>query len=254
MGFICTIAGIGVCPVVVTFRGSDINPTPADGRVTSGMRRLFSNACALLADKSIFVSHRLYSSLFVAPRSINVIPDGVDDEMLEIIDQEVARSILKWDAEERVVLFYAGHTPRVKRLDIAKQAENILQKRDRLKIRLEVISYGLTPEEVNLKMNASDCVLLCSDYEGSPNILREAIAIGVPVVSTDVGDAREWIEKAKSGAIAQQTPSEIATAIARVVDEQRSNRVKPTFFYEMSSRATSSQVFALYQRVKQNIR
>jgi glycosyltransferase involved in cell wall biosynthesis len=48
--------------------------------------------------------------------------------------------------------------------------------------------------EVPLWLNASDVVLLTSIQEGSPNIIKEALACNVPVVSVNVGDVAERIQ------------------------------------------------------------
>ena len=42
-------------------------------------------------------------------------------------------------------------------------------------------------------MNACDTLLLTSLYEGSPCIIKEAMACNCPIVATDVGDVREII-------------------------------------------------------------
>ena len=49
--------------------------------------------------------------------------------------------------------------------------------------------------EMPVYINAADAVLLTSKHEGSPNIIKESLACNVPVVSVDVGDVRERIEK-----------------------------------------------------------
>jgi glycosyltransferase involved in cell wall biosynthesis len=43
-------------------------------------------------------------------------------------------------------------------------------------------------------MNACDVLLFTSMYEGSPNVIKEALACNLPIVSVDVGDVRERLE------------------------------------------------------------
>ena len=48
-------------------------------------------------------------------------------------------------------------------------------------------------ELVPIYLNASDLHLISSDFEGSPNSVKECMMCNVPVVSTDVGNVREMI-------------------------------------------------------------
>ena len=66
--------------------------------------------------------------------------------------------------------------------------------------------------------------VLSSDYEGIPNALIEAMAIGLPCVSTDCspGGARELIESEENGLIVEcGNPKMLADAVKRMIVEKK---------------------------------
>ncbi len=68
-----------------------------------------------------------------------------------------------------------------------------------------------TRTEVNWLMCAADCLLLTSRSEGSPQVVKEAMACGCPIVSVDVGDVRERVEGIEGCYVAKsRTPQELA--------------------------------------------
>lgn len=54
----------------------------------------------------------------------------------------------------------------------------------------------------------ADAMVLCSGSEGSPNVILEAMASGVPVISTPAGDAETMIQHGSSGYIVDFSDSQ----------------------------------------------
>ena len=57
-------------------------------------------------------------------------------------------------------------------------------------------------DDIEQIFQAIDVFLLTSTREGLPNVILEAMACGVPVVSTDVGDCRELVRHGVNGFLA----------------------------------------------------
>ncbi len=75
---------------------------------------------------------------------------------------------------------------------------------------------GIPNAAVPLWLNASDVLLLTSMHEGSPTIVKEALACGLPVVSVDVGDVAERIEGIEGCYLAPSDPAELAGKLSLV--------------------------------------
>jgi teichuronic acid biosynthesis glycosyltransferase TuaC len=217
-----TVIATGV-PVIITFRGSDLNPSPADGWLRNGVQNILSNAAAKFADGVILVSRQLRSRLWFDHPNAHVIPSGVDLDAFKPSSRIEAREKLGWSFDDPVVLFNAGVNPKVKRLDLAEKAFDLLRQRVP-NVRMHVL-HGRTPHhELPSYMNAADCLLVTSDYEGSPDIVKEALASSLPIVSVDVGDVRERTSGVSGVEIVARDPRAIASAMERIITSaQRSN-------------------------------
>ena len=82
---------------------------------------------------------------------------------------------------------------------------------------------GISHTEVPLWLNASDALLLTSKHEGSPTIVKEALACGLPIVSVDVGDVAERIAGIEGCHLAQADPTDLVAKLALV--RQRGERL-----------------------------
>lgn len=202
-------------PVVVYFHGSDLNRTPQDGILRDLLGRIFSQLAAFFSAGIICVSEPLRRRLWWRQDEAVVLPLGVDASHFRPMDRSECRARLGWAVDERVVLFNANNAA-VKRLDIAEATVAQLHARG-LGLRLEVLRGGVDPDKMPLLMNAADALLLCSDREGSPTMVKEAMACGLPVVSSDVGDVRERTQGVVPGAVTEQEPKALADALAAVI-------------------------------------
>jgi len=164
-------------PVVTTYHGSDVHAL--------GKNLFFSKAAMWLSAYNIFVSEKLQMQSGYHGSKQRVIPCGVDTTAIYPIERSKARNRLGWDKDGKYVLFAGAFGNSVKNSQLAKEATTIIPDVRLMELR------GYSREQVNLAMNAANCLLLTSHREGSPQVVKEAMTCGTPVVSVNVGDVKE---------------------------------------------------------------
>ncbi len=179
-------------PMVVTFRGSDLNPAPSDPWLRSLAGRLLSHLAARRAAGLICVSEQLKRRLWWGRERALVLPSGVDIELFQPHPQAEARRELGWSQEERIVLFNAGLSPMVKREDLAQAA---VLEAERLCGRITVVRLdGFVPQRrvvamMNVPVDDEDSFqieFLLSMPSGNGNVIEQAEShrpVGQSVVS-----------------------------------------------------------------------
>jgi hypothetical protein len=118
-----------------------------------------------------------------------VIPNGVNFEHFFPIDKREARAKLDIPATQKLILFVSDPARPEKNYSLAKAAFDMLD----IPGKELTVLCGMAQTELNLYYNAADVLLLTSFHEGSPNVVKEALACNCKVVSTDVGDVAELI-------------------------------------------------------------
>jgi teichuronic acid biosynthesis glycosyltransferase TuaC len=223
-------------PVVVSFCGSDVMD-----RVQGRISRLI----ATLVDLSIAKSERLGWAL--GKKDVRIIPNGFDPSLFRPMDRHQARETLGLSQGTHYILFPGDPANRVKRVDLARQTLQIVT--DRLDVPVELlILFGHPQHQGPLYMNACDVMLLTSDWEGSPNVVKEAMACNMPIVSTDVGDVREITRGTRNCCVCPQEPSVLAEKIATILEngERSEGRGKVS---HLSLENIADQLIAIYQQL-----
>ena len=78
-----------------------------------------------------------------------------------------------------------------------------------------LVAGDVAPTMMPVYLSACDVLLLTSAHEGSPNVVKEALACDLPVVSVDVGDVQRM--RGVDGCVlcADDRPDTIAAGLRR---------------------------------------
>jgi glycosyltransferase involved in cell wall biosynthesis len=234
-------------PAIITFCGSDLNPNPAVSFLRRCLGMVMSNVAALRARRVICVSEQLRRALWWRKSVALVVPDGIDLELFSPGSQKEARTQLGWHHTHPVVLFNAGADGGVKKgLDLVKAAMKVarLQVPDAKLFTVSTVKPDLMP----LYYRAADALVLASRYEGSPNVVKEALACNLPVVSTPVGDVPERLVGVDPSAIVPFDHSEIGKAIAKILT-LRSRSNGRGHVLDISNQRVAERIVSIYRSI-----
>ncbi len=191
-------------PLLVSFHGA---------AEMVGWVGLLCKALAPLVDAVTVTSEQHKRDL--GRRDAHVVPCGVDLDLFVPLPRREARKQLGLPAEAKLVLFVGILRPE-KRLDVIQSAVDILQRQDP-SVQL-IVATGLPHERIPLYMNACDVFALASDHEGSPVVVKEAMACNLPIVSVDVGDVAQVIAGIEGCYICGRNPADMADKLKQALD------------------------------------
>ncbi|MFF5218992.1 glycosyltransferase [Micromonospora sp. NPDC000442] len=149
----------------------------------------------------IYVSRRLAET--ARDPAGHVVANGVDFRLFQPGDRSAARQALGISGTDRVVLFGADPSRPVKGYDLFHEVVTRLRQRDPSVRELILSTPGQPEADLVRKYDAADVLLFTSrpGSEGSPTVVKEAAAMGLPVVSVDVGDVQEVLSGVRPGAV-----------------------------------------------------
>lgn len=168
----------GARPLVVSFHGTDVRH-PLVGRLSRRLVRRIDLVAAV--SRSLFAPEEGRPGL-PDMAGTAILPCGPDLDRFHPIPRHEARRALGLSPEGRYLLFPANPSRPEKRGDRATELA--------ARAEAELLTGGaIDPEQMPLWMNAANAVVVTSEYEGFGLICLEALACGVPVLSTPVGIA-----------------------------------------------------------------
>jgi teichuronic acid biosynthesis glycosyltransferase TuaC len=222
-------------PVSIKARGADIyywGASPATRQQVIGAGR---QADGLLAVSSALKSDMV--EMGMPEDRIRVHHTGVDLSLFKPLDRAAAKATLgvagPLIASVGALIERKGQALLVESLPLLPGATLALigQGPDRVSLERSARAHGVADrvifvgsaahEEVAQWLGAADCMALPSASEGLANVWVEALACGTPVVTCDVGGAREAISGPVLGHLVARNPEAIVHAIHDLIDHPR---------------------------------
>ena len=244
-GLSCLLANLATrrVPVVSTYHGSDINMPKV---------RRFSKMAIRLSAWNIFVSKKnMALAGVVEGKKASLVPCGVSISEDQMQSRNETRKALGWKADEKKVLFAGAFDNAVKDPELAKQAINELKNEG---VNAELVELkGYNRDQVNALMYSCDAFLMTSKTEGSPQVIKEAMACGCPIVSVDVGDVKERVEGLEGCYVVEsRNPQDLAEALRKALAfEGRTKGRERIVKMGLMNEQVAKRVVEIYNKVRE---
>jgi len=143
-----------------------------------------------------------------------IIPNGVDINIFRPMNKKMAQEYLNWDVEKYHFLFAADPRIPIKNFSLCKQAIGTLPGDQYILHTLGDVERRYMP----YYYNACNVVIFTSKGEGSPNVIKEAMACNCKIVSVAVGDVPERFKEVKGCFLCQYKVEDISKKIIEALN------------------------------------
>ena len=222
-------------PVVITCH---------NGETLTKYGNIITSLAIQRAAYTICVAQHIYDKLYLKPKNYTIKPCGI--EVTDIVDKDLAKQKMGLPNDQYNILFGGSFSNLRKNVALANAALEILHRDDINLIEMK----GFNREQVTLLYNACDMLLLPTKSEGSPQVLKEAMAYNCPVVATDVADIAYLLDGVSNSYVTSFDPQDVADKISRVLEcGQRTNGRERIEKLKLENNQVAKIIYSIYQQV-----
>lgn len=253
-------------PFSVTARGSDVQYWMRRAGVSHQISEAAHAAGGMLAVSAAL--GRVMADYGMPAERIRTHYTGVDHDRFRPVDRAAAKAALGVPGPlvltagalipgkgQRVAIETIERIPEATLLLVGegpdRRALEAMVRRKWLGHRVRLLG-GRPHEEVAKLMATADVMLLPSRSEGLANVWVEALAAGTPVITPDVGGAREVVDRPEAGAIVPADPDAMAAAIRAILanppDQERVRAASERFSCETNCMSLYEHLAAVAER------
>lgn len=213
-GLLCVLSFISR-PLVLSVMGSDAYGSfdVKGRRIIKSHFGMYLTQLAMLFSKYILVKSKNLLKYVLYERKTRIIPNGVNFDIFKPMDKENYKKVLNFPPDKKHILFLANHLDPRKNYKLFYESSNLIKDQN-----IEFVNpYPIKHYDFAKYLNACDVFVLTSYNEGSPNVIKEAMACNCPIVSTDVGDVKEVIGNTEGCYITSYDPEDVAEKINKAI-------------------------------------
>lgn len=198
--------------IVISFMGDDIIGTNKPNGSVYLVSKAFARFNIFLAryfyNYSIAKSPEMLKKIALKKKAI-LIPNGVDINKFKPEIQDVASEKTGFAPNKKHVIFVSNPTRVEKNFALAQKACEMIADPLLELHHITDVAHDLLP----VYYNTANLLLLTSFHEGSPNVIKEAMACNCPIVATDVGDVKWLFGDTPGHYITSFEPTDVAKKI-----------------------------------------
>ena len=222
-------------PVVITCH---------NGETLSWYGNIITSLAIQRAVHTICVAQHIHDKLYLKPKKYTIKPCGI--EISEVMDKTIAQQKMNLPKDKINILFGGSFSNLRKNVALANAALEILHRDDINLIEMK----GFNREQVTLLYNGCDMLLLPTKSEGSPQVLKEAMAYNCPVVATDVADIASLLDGVSNSYVTSFDPQDVAEKIALALEcGQRTNGRERIEKLKLENSQVAKTIYSIYQQV-----
>lgn len=212
--------------IIVFFHGSDVLGDSKFVRSVSYLAAICSNISIAVSEE---IKSKLTGRLTNNRVNITVLPCGVRNEFFEIDNNPVNFNIIFPSSPSRKEKNYEFFVNTFNEIKKVYPEANL------------VVFENLDRKQVKDFLASSKLMLLTSDREGSPQVFKEAMAAGLPVLSRNVGDVLETSKFSPNAHVARDRDF-IEAALKILKSKSNKNFDKKSLFENLSSKSICKKI------------